>query len=155
LQGPHVFVVVSQVGVVPEQNARSVEVHCTHAPLPVGGTRHAGKEASGHSWVAPEPLSPLQGTHVLLARLHTGVVPPHEELSRHATHVFVDVLHRGVGAEQFAFEVHGTQVFVETLHAGVGAVHALAVPEHTLQLPLTHAGNKGSGQEGAAPPLSF
>ncbi len=71
VQAAHVFVAVSQDGVVPVHAVAFVAVHCPHAPV----ARHAGVVAVVQGCVAPEPRSPLHAAHVCVVALHEGVVP--------------------------------------------------------------------------------
>jgi hypothetical protein len=166
--------VESQIGVAPEHCA--FVVHWTHLSVsglhwPVGAaqapglvaeqaaqlpaSKQAGKIAVGHALVAPEPKSPLHGTHVpnwqngavddvhcasvthwthvFVLVSHCGVAPPQSVKSRHWTHAFAATLQRGVGALQFASEAQpGPHVCV------AGLQRPLAPTQSGFVLHCTH-----------------
>jgi hypothetical protein len=129
----HWFVVVLQTGRPGVHAVMFVPLHCTHAPE----GRQAGVVGEVHAAVAPEPKSPLQGTHTPAPALHTGVVPTHAlgSCAVHCTHVSVVPLH----------------TLVMPVHATVSAgVHWTHTP-----VPRSQAGNVVVGHAALAPlPLS-
>jgi hypothetical protein len=69
----------------------------------------------------PEPLSPVHATQA--PALHTGVVPKHWALDRHAVHVFVVRSQKGVAPPQFASLRQATQTPLKGLQNGVAGAH--------------------------------
>lgn len=109
-----VFVVVLQIGVVPEHVVLST--HATHAPL----AAHAGRIASTTAhW-----LEDVHPAHVWVAVEQIGVVPEQLALVRHSTHLFVVVSQTGVPPEQVELSVHCTHAPVAA-QAGLVASAAL------------------------------
>jgi hypothetical protein len=95
----HVFVVVLQIGVVPEQVELSV--HWTQAPV-----------AEQAGWVASKVLHCAAVAHpaqVSVAVLQMGEVPEQLVLVRHCTHLFDVVSQTGVVPPQVELSVHCTQ----------------------------------------------
>jgi hypothetical protein len=101
---PPVAMLQNGPGCVPVVHIVSV-VHIVHAPVP---SQYGLPE--GHAFVAVVPLSPLQGTHVLVA-LQSGVVPVHAVVFAgvHCTHWLVVESQAGVGAAQFTSVAHVSQ----------------------------------------------
>ena len=113
----HLFVVVSQTGVLPEQVLSPV--HWTQAPL----VAQAGIALFlVEHWLAVE-----QAVQALFVQM--GVIPEHPALVRHCTHLFVVVSQTGVVPEQVLLSVHCTHVPVAEQAEAVGflAAHWLAV----------------------------
>jgi hypothetical protein len=135
LHWTHVLAAVSQTGVPGRHAVTFPALHSTHAPL-----TQAGSSAEGQAADAAEPLSPLQGTQVLVAVLQTGFEPVHADgfPAVHSTQVLVAVLQTAVEPvhrESFA-AVHCTQAPVARLQAGavvVGQAAEAAVPLSPLQ----------------------
>jgi hypothetical protein len=73
---PQVLPDAMQTGVVPAHAVALVDEHCTHCP-----PRHAGAAELGQAREAPEPLSPLHGMQVLLARSQMGAEEGHCRLA--------------------------------------------------------------------------
>lgn len=118
----------TQTGVVPAHAVALVDEHCTHCP-----PRHAGAAGLGQASDAPEPLSPLQGMHVLVPRSQIGADEGHCKLAVQP------------------------QSPVVRLHTGLLPVQSEPfVAEHCAQAPdPRHAGDAGDVQERGAPePLS-
>jgi len=98
----HLFAVVSQTGVLPEQVLLSM--HATHCPALVPLVAQAG--AAG--FLARHWPAVVQAVQLLFAQM--GVAPEHPALVRHATHLLVAVSQTGVLPEQVLLSVHWTQV---------------------------------------------
>jgi hypothetical protein len=121
----------------------------------------AGASCVGHLADAPAiPKSPLQATHVPVARLQTGLPPTHADvlLALHSAHLFVALSQTFFGAMQrvvspFAPFVHSTQA-PEILQAGAsGSGHACVAPGVPL-LPLHGTHIPVLLQTGVLPPQS-
>jgi hypothetical protein len=95
VQPTHLFVVVSQTGVVPEQSV--LAVHWTHWP----SARHAG--AAG--LLAAHWLAVVQAAQVSVAE-QIGAVAGQVALVVQPTHVFVPVSQTGVAPEHCVLLVH-------------------------------------------------
>jgi hypothetical protein len=158
----HLFVVVSQTGVVPEQVLLSVQA--THCPAFVPVLAQAGAVGL----LAAHWLAVVQAVHTSPAQM--GVLAGQLALVTHWTHVLAVVSQTGVAPEQVLLSMHWTQVPLAE-HAGatellakhwlasVQAVQTLAAqmgvaPEHpALVRHATHLFVVGS-QVGVAPPQS-
>jgi hypothetical protein len=107
----HFSVVVLQSDLRPTHRTESAAVHSTHAPVPKS---HAGSVIVGHASGAPEPLLPLQATHV----------PPPTEVSQTGVFGFVQ-----------SFDVlHCTQISAGRLQNGLPATPTqFASPRHCTQ----------------------
>jgi hypothetical protein len=90
LPATHVRVPVSQTG-APALLQSAFVSQPTHAPVP-----------GSQTWGAAQSLLALQPLHVLVAVLHTGLVPLQSALARQATHVVVETSHFGVAPEHSA-----------------------------------------------------
>ena len=151
----HLFVVVSQTGVAPEQVL--FPVHWTQAPLVA--------QAGTAGFLVAHWLGVLQAVQTFAVQM--GVSPEHPALVKHWTHLFVVVSQTGVAPEQVLLSVHWTHVPVAEQAGVVGllAAHWLAVvqavqtfavqmgvaPEHpALVRHCTHLFVVGS-QTGVAP----
>jgi hypothetical protein len=140
----HLFVVVRQTGNPAGHAARSVALHSTHLP-----ETQAGLFGSVHVKVAAEPLSPLQGTHVLIAVSQIGFAPMHAAgfAAVHSTHLSVVVLqtlfvpvHRIAPPTPGRPAVHSTHAPVDLQAGNVfvaqGAVAPVPLlPVHATQSP--------------------
>jgi hypothetical protein len=99
VQALHVWVVPSQIGVVPEQSALARQV--THVALAVW-----------QSGVVPVQAVVFVAEHWAHApdAWQAGVAPPHSASLAQARHAWVAVLQTGVVPAQVALETQGTQV---------------------------------------------
>jgi hypothetical protein len=115
----------SQTGVPPVQAVAFDAEHCTHLPAFATPMTHAGAAAVAHAAVAPDPRSPLHGTHVPAA-LQIGVVPEHSAFDAHCTQVWLVSLQAGFAPTQSTLSafVHSTHLPVSApspTHAGLGS----------------------------------
>ena len=150
VQAPHLFMVVSQIGVVPEQLPSPV--HCTHALLleqtgvpPVHWlalvvehcaqappARHAGAVAL----FALQAASPEHAVHLFVVLSQIGVAPEHCESSVHCTHR-LPLEQTGVAPVHWLpFEAEHCAHAPAARHAGAVALFALQVasPAHAVHL---------------------
>jgi hypothetical protein len=130
----HVWLVSLHAGFGGMQRTGSAVVHCTHLPMSGPAFTHAGFAIVGHASLAPEPLSPLQGTHA--PESQTGVAPEHCELLMQPTHWFVVVLQNGVAPPQSPSAKHCTHCMVATLQRGVGTVQLSSVAQPAVHVLL-------------------
>jgi hypothetical protein len=131
----HVWVVSLHAGFGGTQRIGSAVVHCTQLPVSAPALTHAGFVVVGHASPAPEPLSPLHGTHLPVSQ--TGVVPEHCELLLQATHWFVVVLQNGVAPPQSPSPKHCTHCMVASLQRGVGTEQFASVAHPAVHVLLT------------------
>ncbi|HEX4405119.1 MAG TPA: hypothetical protein VH560_09855 [Polyangia bacterium] len=126
----HMFVVVSQMGRVPEQSV--LATHSTQALVAVSHTCCATAQAPG----LPAP----HGTHAPLAP-HTGADTSHSLSSAQVRQACVVPSQTGVAPEQSADDTHATHTPSVASHSAVAPEHAAAfVVEHAPHAPLgSHA----------------
>jgi hypothetical protein len=108
----HAFVVVAQMGVVPEHVLLSV--HCTQAPVVAHAVRPENAEQSA---------VPVQPRHVFVAVAQIGFAPEQAAFVRHSTHAFVVVLQTLVAPVHLValVAVHCTQAPVVAQAARAGS----------------------------------
>ena len=127
VQAPHLFMVVSQMGVVPEQLPSPV--HCTHTlPFEQTGVPPTHWVAFVAEHCAQAPPARQAGAVALFALQAASPV--------HAMHLFAVLSQTGVAPEHCESLVHCTQTFVGE-HAGRPAspTQSLSTP-HSAQAPL-------------------
>jgi hypothetical protein len=140
LHGKHVFVVVLHAGAAALHAVAFVAEHSAHTPL----GRHAGAEAAWHARVAPEPLSPLQLVHVLVATLHVGAAAPQAVVfvAVHSTHW--PLLHAGAAGPQG-----------EAVAVPLSPVHSTHAPFTQIGKPPEQSAEVVHGKHAELPPGGF